>query len=91
MVLASVIGGHRREVVLLVNGGGTLESWRERMLWERQKGALGWRGLAHCITTGDGDRVDSSWEHMDILTGPGGSWGLSPSPVVLDLPFTATL
>lgn len=32
MVLASVIGGHRREVVLLVNKEGTLESWRERML-----------------------------------------------------------
>ena len=45
-------------------------------------------GVAHCITTGDGDRVDSSaapWGHMDILTGPGGSWGLSPSPVVPDL------
>lgn len=30
---------------LLVNQEGTLESWREIMLGERQKGALGWGGF----------------------------------------------
>lgn len=32
MVLASVMSGYRREVELLVNQEGTLESWREIML-----------------------------------------------------------
>lgn len=51
-------------------------------------------GGGYHITTGDGDRVDSSaapWEHIDILTSPGGSWGLSPSPVALNLRDAATL
>lgn len=59
---------------LLVNKEGTLESWREKMLREREKGALGQVGRGgHHITTGDGDRVDSSaapWEHINILTAP---------------------
>lgn len=61
MVLASVLSGYRREVVLLVKLVGTLGSWRERMLGERQEGTSGWVGIAR------GDGLDSSAAAGNIL------------------------